>query len=455
MGPGAFSFIDFLADCGQSWWQMLPVCPADSGGSPYNSPSSFAGSPELVSADILAAEGLLKKAELGQPRIKALLAAFAHFPRRAGREEREDFEAFRRSQAWWLADHALFCALKDAQGGRAWTQWEESLRHRRPAALDAARTRLEGEILRHEFVQWIFARQWRAVRRHAAARGLGLMGDAPIYVSHDSADCWAHQELFFIGDDGEPTVRAGVPPDYFSKTGQLWGNPLYRWDTHASSGFQWWLSRLRLADERFDALRLDHFIGFRHYWEVPAQASTAAEGRWVDAPGSAFLEAARRAVPGLHILAEDLGVLTPEVAALRDAFGLPGMKVGQFSFGGPEDDPPSHWPENCVGYTGTHDNATTRGWFEEAERPSFLEAAGGAPEGAAWAMVRLVWRSPARTAMAPMQDLLDLGGWARMNRPGTAAGNWGWRMEPGALTARLAGRLGALTGASGRAPEGT
>ena len=468
LGPAALSFVEFLADCGQSWWQMLPVCPTDGGGSPYNSPSSFAGSPGLVSADILASEGLLKKAELGQPRARALRAAFARFPQRAGREDREDFESFRTRQSWWLADHALFCALKEEQAGRPWTQWGESLRRREPAALDAARARLCEEVRWHEFVQWLFSRQWQAVRRHAAARGVGLMGDAPIYVSHDSADCWAHQELFFLGPDGEPALCAGVPPDYFSETGQLWGNPLYRWEAHERSGFSWWVSRLRASSERFDALRLDHFIGFRNYWEVAAGEKTAVNGRWVQAPGDALFDAVRREVPALEILAEDLGILTPQVAALRDKFSFPGMKIAQFSFGGKASDLPANWPADCVGYTGTHDNDTTRAWFEEdgtqnagrrpeqarQEREAFLAACGGARDGAAWAMTRLVWKSPVRTAIAPMQDLLDLGFEARMNRPGSVAGNWRWRMEPGAISARVAGRLGTLTGASDRAPEG-
>ncbi len=467
LGAAALGFVDFLADSGQSWWQVLPVCPPDHGGSPYNSPSSFAGSPELIDAEILAAEGLLKKSELGQPRARALRAAFAQFKRRASREDRDDLEAFRVREAHWLADHALFSALKDAHEGRAWVDWDEPLRRREAAALSAARERLAEDAAFHEFAQWLFARQWEAVRRHAAARGVGLIGDAPIYVSHDSADCWSHQELFRLDGRGLPDGCAGVPPDYFSKDGQLWGNPLYRWDAHEAAGFSWWVRRLRLAEARFAALRLDHFIGFRNYWEVPAGAKTAAGGRWVDAPGDALFETVRREVPGLQLLAEDLGALTPPVEALRDKFGLPGMKIAQFSFG-EEKDVPSRWPENCAGYTGTHDNDTARAWFDddgssgrrpeqiERERALFLREAGAsAAEGPAWAMVRLVWRSPARLAMAPMQDLLGLGAQTRMNRPGTTGGNWRWRLEPDALSARLAGRLGTLTGACGRAPEGT
>ncbi len=468
LGPQALAFADYLADCGQSWWQMLPVCPPDFGGSPYNSPSAFAGSPALVSTDLLAVEGYLKPSELGQSKPRALRAALARFRRRAPREDRDDFEAFRVREAGWLSDHALFCALKGANGDKPWTQWDEPLRRRAPAALEGAGALLAEEVLFHEFGQWLFSRQWEAVRRHAAARGVGLMGDAPIYVSLDSADCWAHQDLFYLGDDGRPTAVAGVPPDYFSATGQLWGNPLYRWAEHQRTGFSWWLARLRACARRFDALRLDHFIGFRNYWEVPAGAATAVEGRWVPAPGDELFAAARREIPELEIVAEDLGSVTPPVLALRDKFAFPGMRLAQFSFGAGPEDWPARWPENCVGYTGTHDNDTTRAWFEDdgtqnagrppqaadKERDAFARAVGRPlSEGPAWEMTRLVWESPARTAIALMQDLLGLGGEARMNRPGTTGPNWRWCLEPGALDARLAGRLGVMTGACGRAPS--
>lgn len=467
LGAEALAFVDFLADCGQSWWQVLPVCPPDATGSPYASPSSFAGSPELVSPDLLAAQGFLRKADLGQPRVKALRAAFARFARRAPKDQRAEFAAFREREKSWLEDHCLFFALKDAHDGRPWTDWDLGLRERRPEAMEAVRARLGAELSFQAFAQWLFARQWDAVRKHAAARGIGLIGDAPIYVSHDSADCWAHQELFALGADGRPTAVAGVPPDYFSKTGQLWGNPLYRWERHEETGFAWWLARLKACAARFDAIRLDHFIGFRNFWEIPAGEATAINGRWVEAPGDALFETARREIAGLEIVAEDLGSVTPAVAALRDKFGFPGMKLAQFSFGGEPKDWPEHWPENCVGYTGTHDNDTSRGWWEDdgtanalrppeaaaREREAFLRARGAGDETASWAMLRLTWASPARVAIAPLQDLLDLPGAARMNRPGTVGPeNWSWRLEPGALTPSLAGRLGALTGACGRAP---
>ncbi len=467
MGAEARGFVDFLADCGQSWWQMLPVCPTDELGSPYASPSSFAGNTMLICADLLATEGLLKKAELGQSKAKTLRAAFFSFRKRASRDDKEDFEAFRFRESWWLADHALFSALKDANHGRPWTEWDERLRRREPARLTEARANIPDELRYHEFAQWLFSRQWEGVRRHAGARGVGLMGDAPIYVRHDSADCWANQELFFLTADGAPSAVAGVPPDYFSADGQLWGNPLYRWARHKETGFAWWVSRLKASAERFDALRLDHFIGFRNYWEIPWGEKTAIKGRWVTAPGDELFETVRREVKGLEIVAEDLGVATPEVIALRDKFNFPGMRLAQFSFGGTEKDWPANWPENCVGYTGTHDNDTIRGWWEddgtanaqrpaaraEKERRAFRRALGREPEFPSWDMLNLVWRSPARTAIAPMQDLLNCGGDDRMNRPGTTADNWRWRMDAGALTPRLAGRLGQLSGACGRAPE--
>jgi 4-alpha-glucanotransferase len=467
LGPEALRFADFLSDCGQSWWQMLPVCPPDEIGSPYASPSSFAGSPGLICADLLATEGLLKKAELGQPKHKALRAAFAAFRKRGSKEDKNALEEYREREKAWLGDHALFYALKDANHGRPWTEWDERLRRREPARLDEARGKIPEELRFHEFCQWLFSRQWEGIRRHAAARGVGLMGDAPIYVRHDSADCWANQELFFLDDAGKPAVVAGVPPDYFSAVGQLWGNPLYRWDRHKETGFKWWIARLKACAERFDALRLDHFIGFRNYWEIPAGETTAIKGRWVNAPGDELFETVLKAVPGLEIVAEDLGVATPAVIALRDKFKLPGMRLAQFSFGGEEKDWPAAWPENAVGYTGTHDNDTTRGWWEddgtanaqrsaaqaEKERRAFRRAMGREPELPSWDMLAMVWRSPARTVIAPMTDLVNCGGESRMNRPGTVTDNWRWRMEPGTLTPRLAGRLGVLTGVCGRAPE--
>lgn len=468
LGPQALEFVDFLADSGQAWWQMLPVCPVDETGSPYASPSGFAGHAALVSRALLQAEGLLTPSEAALAPGKALRAARARFLKKGSREDKAAFAAFREQEKGWLEDHSLFFALKDLFKGRAWTDWDAGLRSREKAALEKASSALKDELDYHAFAQWLFARQWDGVRKHAAARGVGLIGDLPIYPRHDSADVWSNQGLFQLGADGRPQAVAGVPPDYFSADGQLWGNPLYRWEKHVETGFAWWKARFGALAERFDAVRLDHFIGFRNYWEVPAGAKTAKDGRWVRAPGDELFAAVRAAHPGLGILAEDLGSITPPVAELRDANGFPGMRLGQFSFSGGREDWPERWPENCVAYTGTHDNDTTRGWYEddgtvnnlrppeavERERRAFHEACGGVPADPSWAMTRLVWRSPARLTLAPMQDLLSLGAEARMNRPGTTEGNWKWRLEGGELTARLAGRLGLLTGASGRAPEG-
>lgn len=467
LGPQALQFIDFLADCGQSWWQMLPVCPVDETGSPYASPSGFAGSPALISRAILQAEGLLAPSEAALAPAKALRAAHARFRRKSSKEDRADLAAYREREKEWLVDHALFFALKDLFKGRAWTDWDEGLRRREDAALRKVSDALAPELDFQVFCQWQFSRQWEAVRRHAAARGVGLIGDLPIYPRHDSADVWSRQDLFQLDPEGRPLAVAGVPPDYFSAEGQLWGNPLYRWERHLETGFAWWKARLGALSERFDAVRLDHFIGFRHYWEVPAGAATARNGRWVHAPGEQLFAAVRSAHPELGLLAEDLGSITPEVAALRDANGFPGMRLGQFSFSGGREERPDRWPEHCVAYTGTHDNDTSRGWYEddggannlrppeavERERRAFHEACGGVPREPAWAMTRLVWRSPARLALAPLQDLLGLPAEARMNRPGTSEGNWKWRLDAGSLTTRLAGRLGLLTGACGRAPE--
>ncbi len=450
LGAPAREFIDFLARAGQSWWQMLPVCPADETGSPYASPSGFAGDPALAGSE----------SDRREER--------ARFQRDALKSERDAYASFRAREGAWLDDHALFLALKAAHGGKAWTDWDAGLRRRDIAALAKAAREHHDEVERHAFDQWVFSRRWDALRRLAASRGVGLIGDLPIYPRHDSADVWARQDLFQLDGEGRPLAVAGVPPDYFSADGQLWGNPLYRWERHAETDFAWWLARLRAVAERFDAVRLDHFIGFRNYWEVPAGAENARGGRWVQAPGDALFAAVRRSLPGLGILAEDLGALTPPVAALRDAFGFPGMRLGQFSFGDVVADRPARWPENAVAYTGTHDNDTTRGWYEDdgtanalrppesvaRERAAFHEAVGGVPADPAWAMVEQVWRSPARLALAPAQDLLSLPASARMNRPGTREGNWRWRLADGALTPELAGRLRALTESCGRASGG-
>jgi 4-alpha-glucanotransferase len=479
-GPAAERFARWLQSAGQSWWQMLPVVPAGVGNSPYSSPSAMAGNPLLISPERLVATGLLTDAELRSagtvdaPRVdpagrwdhreRLLRAAFARF---ASRKVPDDFDEFCASHATWLEDWALYAALKRRHGETGWTRWPDAVRARRKRALDAARRELVQEIAFHRFLQWVFDVQWRDLRRTCAELGIALLGDLPIFVAHDSADVWAHQDLFELDAQGKPTVVAGVPPDYFSRTGQRWGNPLYRWDVLKKRGYSWWIARLRQMLDRFDAIRLDHFIGFVHAWAVPAAEETAANGQYVPGPGAHFFEKVREALGELPLVAEDLGAVTPEVTALRDRFELPGMRVLQFAFGS---DPqaatfrPHAYPPRSVAYTGTHDNDTARGWFDDpsgsgsempqntGERRRALLYL-GARDGSRlpWDFIRGVYASAANLAIAPLQDVLNLGSEARMNRPGVAEGNWGWRVPETALTAELAAALAELAALFDRA----
>jgi len=437
LGPEAHRFVDFLARARQSWWQMLPVVPPGAGDSPYQSTSAFAGSPLLISLETLARRGLLKPHELeADPRLepgRVRYAAVRRFRERALRVR----------------------ALRDVHGNVPWTAWEPELRTRKGAALARARHALASHIRYHQFVQLEFHRQWSALRRHCGERGVGLIGDLPVFVAHNSADVWAHQELFRLDRNGRPSVQAGVPPDYFSATGQLWGNPIYRWDVLRARGYDWWVARLGAELDRFDAVRLDHFIGFHNYWEVPGRARTARKGRWVLGPGAHLFEQLFRSLKRLQLIAEDLGVLTPQVEVLRDQFSLPGMKVLHFAFSPrAEASRPHHFPRNAVVYTGTHDNDTTRGWLRSlsrAQRELVLEYVDGHGRHIHWDLIRLAWLSAPHTAIVPAQDLLGLGSGARMNRPGKPSGNWAWRVSAGALGEPLAERLGELTNLYGRA----
>ncbi|MFL5270831.1 MAG: 4-alpha-glucanotransferase [Anaeromyxobacteraceae bacterium] len=481
LGPAARRFIDWLADAGQALWQVLPLTPTGYGDSPYAALSAFAGNPLLVSLEDLAAEGLLDDADLAAaPRFPAsavdyaavapwkgaLLARTAErFLARAPAEARRDLDAFREREAPWLHDLALFLALKARHGGRSWVEWEPALARRDPAALERAHRQHEAEVRAHVFAQWAFDRQWARLRAHARARGVRVMGDLPIYLAHDSAEVWARPELFQLDRAGRPRAVAGVPPDFFAKTGQLWGNPIYDWERQARDGFAFWVERLRANLRLFDLVRLDHFRGFEGYWEVPAGAATAEGGRWVKGPGAALFDALRRALGALPLVAENLGVITPEVEALRRRFGLPGMAVLQFAFGtDPQADTfkPHDYDKDLVVYTGTHDNDTVLGWWAnpagatstpaevEAERAharAYLAADGREMN---WTLVRWAYASVARTAIAPLQDLLGLGSEARMNLPGTASGNWRWRLEAGAVTPALARRVRDLARLYGR-----
>jgi 4-alpha-glucanotransferase len=485
LGRGAIHFADFLAAAGQRWWQMLPIGPPGFGESPYQAWSALAGSPLLLSLERLREAGLLSARDLRgapsgrrsdraepelarrfkEPRLRRAAAEFSHA---AGARERQRLERFRRENRSWLHEYSLFRALKRMHGERSWVEWAPAIARRAPDALRRAERELTAEVRYEEFLQLEFDRQWSELRCECAARGIALLGDVPIYVAHDSADVWAERDLFELDRTGRPIAVAGVPPDYFSATGQLWGNPLYRWPRLARTGYRWWVERLRIGLSRFDALRLDHFIGFVRYWRVPAREATAIRGRWLRGPGRALFDAAARALGELPLVAEDLGSVTREVEALRDALGLPGIRVLQFSFGlgpGSERDRPHAYPRRCVAYTGTHDNDTAVGWFARAQRSSSTrsEAAVQAERAFAlrylasdgrevhWDMIRQAMQCAADIAIVPAQDLLGLGSASRMNRPGVRDGNWAWRLRPGALDAKLAARLRGLGATYGRA----
>jgi 4-alpha-glucanotransferase len=468
LGAAAHAFVDFLAQAGQSLWQVLPLGATGHGDSPYQCFSAFAGNPLLVSAARLAEQGLLEPdtlarlpqrrgaaADFGAAYTASRAVAASLAARSAGGAQREAFEAFR-ARTPWLGEFSLFMALRDAHGARAWTEWPTSLRRRDASTLASARSALAGKVREHEAMQWAFDAQVRELRAHAHARGVELMGDAPIFVALDSADVWAHPELFELDDHGQPTGVAGVPPDYFSATGQLWGNPLYAWEAHAADGFAWWGARLESLLAWVDRVRLDHFIGFVRYWEVPPDAPDARGGRWQPGPGAALFLALTRALGRLPLVAEDLGETGEDVAELRDELGLPGMCVLQFAFDGDPENPflPRNHVANRVAYTGTHDNDTTLGWWaglSESERRTVRDELGPSSGDIAWDLIAAGAASPADTFVVPVQDVLSLGSEARFNTPGLASGNWTWRLD-GPLSQELAARLHALASAHSRAP---
>jgi 4-alpha-glucanotransferase len=479
LGLEAHAFVGVLAGTGQTWWQMLPLGPIGYGGSPYQSPSSFAGNRLLISLDRLADRGWLDAGELAAvpdlpadrvdfDAVAALKADWLHRAFRGFQAAGDDpdFEAFRRRHRSWLDDYVFFQALRDAHGGRPWYEWEPELVARRPDACQRWRDQLAVSIRFHEFVQYAFEVQWQDLRAACEAKGIRLIGDLPIFVAEDSADVWAHPELYCLDEHGRPLLMAGVPPDYFSEDGQLWGNPLYRWEAHARDNFAWWRLRLRAILERVDLVRIDHFRGFEAYWEVPSGSATAATGRWTPGPGRAFFHAVREEMGSVPLIAEDLGLITPDVEALRDEFELPGMRVMQFGF---DADPASekHLPHrfvnHCVAYTGTHDNDTTCGWFRSREvtttqpREEVQAARGFARKYANsdgrefhWDMIRILFASAADTAIVPMQDILGLDSRARMNFPGKAQGNWAWRYRAEQFDRRVVDRLAELTALYGR-----
>lgn len=462
LGGEARRFVDFLQASGCGWWQVLPLGPTGFDNSPYQSFSAFAGNPYLISPEVLREKGWLSEmppAEgLREDRVdfsalipwksRLLDAAFERFLSVAGPEDRRELEEFRSREQAWLADFSLFMALKEAQNGARWDEWPAEVRRRDPAALERARARLGGAVEKHAFRQFVFFQQWDALKRYAAARGVRILGDVPIFVASDSAEVWAHPELFRLDETGTPTAISGVPPDYFSSTGQLWGNPLYRWETHAAQGYAWWKARLRSTLRQVDLARLDHFRGFAAAWEIPAGSATAQNGAWAPGPGAALFETVREELGDLPFVAEDLGIITADVEALRDRFGLPGMRVLQFAFSGPENPfLPHACPCHCVVYTGTHDNDTTRGWFgtvTKEERDFCRRYLGREGSDIAWDLIRAAWASCAVLALAPMQDVLDLDSDSRMNLPGRPSGSWSWRMRAGSLSPALAERMGEM-----------
>ena len=462
LGPEAYRWIDFLSDAGCALWQVLPLGPTGYGDSPYQCFSAFAGNPYLISPVILLDQKLLTRKDLSdrpvfsqnlvdfgpviQWKIILIDRAYARFNTSKDQKFIEKFKGFCEIQKNWLDDFALFMAIKESLGGGSWGNWPEELRTRDPKALNLFSEEHFDEIVKHKFRQFLFYSQWDQIRAYAKLKHVKIIGDIPIFVAYDSADAWSHPDLFFLNKHGQPTVVAGVPPDYFSPTGQLWGNPLYRWNVHKKTGYTWWLDRIKAVLNLVDYIRLDHFRGFAGYWEIPANMPTAEIGRWVKGPGKDLFKAIEKSFSSLPLLAEDLGEITPDVVELRDSLGLPGMKIFQFGFASTPDDPflPHNYPRNCVAYTGTHDNDTAKGWYQSAtDKESdfcrrYLARSG---EDISWDMMRAIWASPADFTLAPLQDLLSLGTEARMNFPGKPSGNWGWRYTNDQLNGDLLSRL--------------
>ncbi len=456
LGPEAYRWIQFLKQAGCRLWQVLPLSPTGYADSPYQAFSAFAGNPYLISPALLLEDDLLApddlrdrpefpvdKVDYGpviQWKLTLLDRAFQRFQNHPSQELKREFNQFQAREAHWLHDFAVFMAIKESQGMVSWKDWPKPLRTRDEKALLEFQQQNPKAIERITFYQFLFFRQWDALHRHANQHGIQIIGDIPIFVAYDSADAWSHLELFYMDEEGRPVFVAGVPPDYFSPTGQLWGNPIYKWDVHKASGYAWWIERLRATLKLFDIVRLDHFRGFAGYWEIPAEMTTAEIGRWAPGPGMDFFEAIRTDLSDLPIIAEDLGEITQDVIDLREGLGLPGMKILQFAFQNDANDPflPHNYPRHCVAYTGTHDNDTTLGWYRSApEREKdfarrYLARSG---DDITWDFIRSVWSSVAAFAIAPMQDFLNLGTEARMNLPGTTGGNWSWRVSAETLSA--------------------
>jgi 4-alpha-glucanotransferase len=471
-GAEAYAFLDFLSRARQGLWQILPLSPPGLGNSPYSAVSAFAGNPLLISLERLAERGWIGNDRIAQAlrpgaRVDFELVKSTKMPllRQAAQNflerpngDRLRFEDFKDQNAWWLEDFVLFEVIRELYSGASWCTWPAGLARREPQALRAFAVEHRGELEVQRVIQFAFFEQWRAIRRFCTQRGINIIGDVAIFVNYDSADVWCHPELFYLDANLQPTVVAGVPPDAFSATGQHWGNPLYRWDVCKSTHYEWWVQRMSWALQTCDIVRLDHFRGFESYWEIPASETTAVKGRWVKGPGDDLFNVLRARLGALPLIAEDLGMITPEVYALRDRLGIPGMKVLQFGFDndGAHIYLPHKFVPNCVVYTGTHDNDTTLGWWKslanEEEKRCVMAYTGEATDGIQWAFIRTALASVANLAIVPFQDLLGLDGNARMNTPANSQGNWGWRFQPGTLTRELAEKLAALTLVSDRAP---
>ncbi|MEL6137348.1 MAG: 4-alpha-glucanotransferase [Cyanobacteria bacterium J06628_6] len=475
LGEQAYRFVDFLVEAKQQLWQILPLGPTGHGNSPYMCYSAMAGNPLLINLEWLVEMGLLTAEDLAAApsfesarveydrvipfKLNLLKRATLRFKSAATEAHKKEFLEFCQAEKDWLDDYALFMAIKDTYSGASWSQWDAPLARREPDAIVQARTDLAETIFLHQFMQFEFCRQWFNLKAYANERGVQIMGDMPIYVAHDSAEVWAFPENFKVDPDSlAPAEMAGVPPDYFSETGQLWGNPTYNWETLKETHFDWWVKRVKVTLEYVDLIRIDHFRGFEAYWAVSQGETTALNGHWVEAPGEALFQEIEARLGQLPFLAEDLGVITPEVEALRDKFDFPGMKILQFGFGSDHRNPylPHNINRNFVIYTGTHDNDTTVGWFNQAsdyEKGRLAAYAGGlSPESVHWTMIRLAMTSVANQAVVPLQDFLGLGSEARMNTPGLAGGNWEWRFTGPVLSETLKEQLRQLTELTGRAP---
>ncbi|MEA5564038.1 MULTISPECIES: 4-alpha-glucanotransferase [unclassified Anabaena] len=477
LGLEAYKFIDFLRESYQQYWQVLPLGPTGYGNSPYASYSAMAGNHLLINPEQLQEQGLLAEEDFANLpefdpnqvdydrvipiKVRLLKTACNNFQAKATPLQKKEFAGFCDSKAYWLDDYALFMSLKDAHNGTSWHTWKPELVKREPAMMEMARQQLKSEIFYYKFVQFEFFRQWSELKNYANMSGIQIIGDIPIYVAQDSADVWAHPDIFCLDEETmQPALMAGVPPDYFSATGQLWGNPVYNWEELQKQNFKWWLGRFEAMLDYIDVIRIDHFRGFEAFWAVPQGEETAMNGEWMKAPGEELFDVIKQNLGKLPVLAEDLGVITPEVEALRDKYEFPGMKVLHFAFGSDPGNPflPFNYGRNFVVYTGTHDNDTTVGWFNAAndyEKENLLLYLGCvSPEGIHWDLIRLALSSIANQAIMPLQDILGLGTEARMNFPSTAEGNWQWRYQSAALRSELGDRLKNLTKLYGRAPQG-